>query len=112
MLLDAERFSAGNVAPRFFEGERQAIALREASELITLNGEKGQRFSGLHFNRDFAGNLAIVSLRGMFEDVNDIGLRYTGYQIAAANPENPVLLINIPAHGDSDPLTVAQRRKY
>lgn len=111
MALPAESFSAANVKPLFFEGERQEIALREAAETITLTGDEGQKFSGLYFNRDFASNLAIVRLGGMMEDVGSIDLRYTGYQIAAANPENPVIMINLPAHGDSDPLTHNQRRE-
>ncbi len=111
MVLDAKTFSAERVSPFYFEGDRQEAALREAAEVVTLKGEHGQRLSGLHFNRDYTTGLAIVWLTGMFEDLNGPAQRYTGYQLAAANPENPVLVINIPAHGGSDPLTAGQRRE-
>jgi hypothetical protein len=111
MSLDSEQFSAANVEPQFFEGERQAIALREAAEAIVMTGEDGQKLSGLHFNRDFAGNPAIVKLGGMFIDADNMEQRYAGYQLAVANPENPVIMMNIPAHGESDPLTPAQRKQ-
>ncbi|MGH7489801.1 MAG: hypothetical protein ACREMY_29980, partial [bacterium] len=103
--LEAERFSAAQVGPEFFEGERQDIALREAQEVITMTGDDGQRIAGLHFNRDFAGNLGIVRLGAMFDDLHGVDLRYIGYQLAAANPENPVLVMGLPAHWGSDPLT-------
>lgn len=111
MSLDAECFCAANVKPQFFEGERQAIALREASEVVIMTGEDGQKLSGLHFNRDFSSNTAIVKLNGMFVDVDSVDQRYSTYQLAAANPDNPVITINIPAHGESDPLTPAQRKE-
>lgn len=110
-MLDAEKYSAANVSPQFFEGERQAIALREATELVSLRGDGDQLLAGLHLNRDYSSNLAIVWLNGMFEDVQSLSLRYAGYQLAAANPENPILVINIPAHGQADPLTPAQRQE-
>lgn len=110
MSLDAERFSAAHAEPVFFEGERQAIALREAGEVVSMPGTAGQIFAGLHLNRDFAGNRGIVRLGGMFEDVASQDLRYIGYQLAAANPENPILMMNLPAHDGSDPLTTAQRK--
>lgn len=111
MFLDAESFSAANVSPLFFEGERQEIALREASELVTLTGEEDQKLSALYLNRDFASGLAIARLGGMFEDVGSTDLRYAAYQWAAAAPENPVLFVNLPAHGRSDPLTARQLKE-
>lgn len=111
MSLEADRFSAALTVPIMFEGERQDIALREAQEVITMPGDDGQRFAGLHFNRDFESNPAIVRLGAMFDDIHSEDLRYIGYQLAAANPENPVLVMGLPAHGGSDALTDAQRRE-
>lgn len=112
MTLNPADFTAANTAPRQFEDpERHRIAMREAIETVILTGENGQKFSGLHLNRDFTDQPAIVRLGGWFEDVEGDGLKYTAYQYAAYNPENPVILIDMPAHGQSDSLTAPQRRQ-
>lgn len=110
--MSYERFCAANVDPLWFEDpERHDTAMRETIETVTLTGDGDQQFSGLHLNRDFSDKPAIVRLGAWFNDVTTPDLKYTAYQFAAANPENPVLLVDVPAHGTSDRLTPAQRRE-
>jgi hypothetical protein len=110
MYLHAEEFSAEQVKPEFFEGERRETLLRELSEVITLTSDSGQRFSALYWNRDFVSNPGMVVSGGMFEDMRSEHLRYMASQRAVRLPETPGLLIDLPAHGGSDRLTAAQRR--
>jgi hypothetical protein len=105
-----EQFSAENVEPyRFDSAERHSTALREADEVITMDGPNGQSFSGLHLNRDFSEGPVIVRVGSMNSSSTTGAQKYTSYQYAAAFPESPVITIDLPSHGYSDRHTVAQR---
>lgn len=100
--------------PFWFEDPlRHAMAMREVAESVTLTADDGQEYSGLYVNRDFSGSgkPAIVSPNAFMEASNTPDQKYRAYQYAAANPEHPVVLIDLPSHGRSDNLTDAQRKE-
>lgn len=106
-----EAFDQAHTIPFQFEGERHDIAMREAVDTIRLTGEGGQQFSGLHLNRDHSGKPAIVRFGAWLSASNGPEAKYAAYQYAAANPDHPVLLVDMPAHGLSDRATSEQRRE-
>lgn len=92
----------------FHDPERHAVAMREATEPLTMEADDGQRFSGLYMNRDFTTEPAIVSPNAFMTASHTPEQMYRAYQYAAAFPEHPVLFVDMPSHGHSDNLTDAQ----
>jgi hypothetical protein len=95
----------------FNDPERHANAMREVSEVITLTGDNEQRFSGLYVNRDFSSAPLIAEPSQMFASCKSDEVKYIALQQAAANPEHPILIWDMPSHGDSYNLTPEQRRQ-
>ena len=96
---------------RFTDQERHDTALREAIETVIFDTEDGQQFSGLHLNRDFSDKPAIVRRNAWMSSVLAPEQKYAGYQYAAANPEHPIVILDMPAHGYSSKLTKLQRKE-
>lgn len=103
-------YSAENVIPFTFDDPaRHDLALRESLDLVRLSSHGGQEFSGLHLNRDYTENPVIVRIGSMNSSSTTDAQKYIAYQYAAAFPENPVVAIDLPSHGQSDRNTLAQR---
>jgi pimeloyl-ACP methyl ester carboxylesterase len=108
-MKSPEAYAPQNIEPFWFEdSERHDTAMREAVETLVLTTDDGQRFSALHLNRDFSEKPPIVSLNAMFTGCNSPEQKYKAYQYAAANPERPIVALDMPAHGYSDRLTDVQ----
>lgn len=90
------------------DAERHEVAVREVSEVLTGETEDGQRLSYLHVNRDFETEPPIICIGSMFVDSGMAELKYAAYQRAATFPDRSILLLDLPAHGQSDALTDAQ----
>jgi len=104
-------YAPENTYPFMFDDmERHATAMREVGEQVIFEGEEGQRYSGLHVNRDFESQPAIIRINSMFGDSGRIDQKYIAYQYAAAFPERPFVLLDLPSHGNSDNLTPAQSK--
>lgn len=106
-------FTAEAVEPVWFsDAERHEIAMREVSEQVYFTSDSGQRFSGLHLNRDYAGiSTPIVQLGSFMGASKTPDNRYRAYQYAVAEPERQFVILDMPSHGSSDPMTDAQRQE-
>src|SRR5687768_13973120 len=105
-----EQFSAEVVTPFSFEDqERHQMAMNEVMEIITLTSKDGQKFSGLHLNRDFPDTAPFIVMGGFLTSTIGPDSKYQAYQYAAAFPENQIFLFDIPAHGQSDGFTAGQK---
>jgi pimeloyl-ACP methyl ester carboxylesterase len=114
MVERVERYSPERVVPFSFDDpERMRIFMREVIEPVTFRAEDGQAFSGIFVNRDFANreNPLHVRLNSMFGDSAGADQKYIAFQEAAAFPSRPFIVIDQPAHGESDILTPGQMRE-
>lgn len=110
LQLNPENYSAEAVADswRFSEPERHEAALRELDEPAFVIADSGQSFSGLFLNRDQTDETPIVVVGAFLTSSKTPDQMYTAYQYAATNPDRRVLLIDMPSHGMSSPMTSEQ----
>lgn len=112
IITETSRYSPENVEPRqFADPERHQTAMREVAEPVLFAADDGQRFSGLHLNRDFSSNPIHVRLNSMFGDSSRADQQYIAYSLAAAFPDKQIVIVDQPSHGSSDNLTEAQARE-
>lgn len=112
MSDNCEKFRAADVEALWFDDtERHQSVMRECIEPVVFRTRDGQNLSGLHLNRDFSQLPTIVRIGAWLHSVNSAEQKYTAYQLAATNPENPIVLVDMPAHGNSDALTYNQKKE-
>jgi hypothetical protein len=87
---------------------RHSILMREASEVLVGRSDEGQQLSCVYANRDFESRTPILCLNSMFVDSGMAELKYAAYHPAAAFPDRPILILDLPAHGRSGRLTDSQ----
>ena len=89
--------------------------MREVMDVRRFNGgdrRNPQYFSGLLVNRDSgAEHPSLVFLNGLGEGAKSLETRYRAYQLGARFPGQPVLCLDLPAHGQSSISTPAQRKE-
>lgn len=109
-MSNLEQFSPEAIAPFTFEDQgRHKTAMGEVMEAITLASDQGQKFSGVHLNRDFPDTDPFIVMGGFLASTIGPDNKYQAYQYAAAFPENQIFLFDVPAHGKSDGFTTDQK---
>lgn len=104
-----DQFNADVIAPFNFTGESHDTAMEELNETVMLQGSGGQSVSGLHMNRSASSNVQIVRVNSLGSSSATRQQKYVAYQLAAANPEHSVLMIDLFSHGYSDRFSSMQR---
>ena len=113
--LETTAFSQADVEPfEFRDPERHELAMREAMDVLMVVDPKAhQEFSALLMNRDYiAPNTVPILVPGQYiGSVINPERKYEAYQLAAAFPNRPILLLDLPGNGRSDRFTEPQRQE-